>query len=162
MHPQLIAQVLFLIALANGAPVIAKRLLRDRFASPVDRGWRLPDGQPVFGGAKTIRGIVLSVIATTCLAPAIGAAPATGAIVAVSAMTGDLLSSFTKRRMRLPSSSMCIGIDQGPESLLPALACRWILPLSLADVALVVALFLVGELGASRLLYALTIRDQPY
>ena len=49
-------------------------------------------------------------------------------------MAGDLLSSFTKRRMRLASSSMAPGIDQVPESVLP-LTCRFrALQLTLLDV----------------------------
>lgn len=162
MHPDLVVQMLALILIANGAPVVAKKLLGDRFAFPVDCGRRFLDGQPIFGKAKTVRGLVVSVFVTTCLAPAVGASFATGALVAATAMAGDLLSSFAKRRLALPPSSMCIGIDQIPESLLPGLACRWILPLLLADVALVVALFFIGELALSRLLFVFKIRDQPY
>jgi hypothetical protein len=162
LHPSLIAQVLALVVAANGAPILAKKVLGDRYDFAVDGGRLLPDGQPVFGSAKTIRGLVASLLVTALLAPAIGASFAVGALVAMSAMAGDLLSSFAKRRLGLPPSSMCIGVDQAPESLLPALACRWLAPLSFADIAIVVALFFVGELMISRLLFVLKIRDQPY
>ena len=57
-----ILQVLILIALANGAPVFAKKVLGPLWAWPVDGGRVLRDGQPLFGHSKTIRGIVLAVL----------------------------------------------------------------------------------------------------
>ena len=77
-------------------------------------------------------------------------------------MAGDLLSSFAKRRLGRPSSSQALGLDQVPESLLPLLACRVPLGLGWLDVAVLVGVFLVGELLVSRLLYRLHIRDRPY
>ena len=79
-----------------------------------------------------------------------------------TAMAGDLLSSFTKRLVNLAPSSMALGLDQIPESLLPAIACRWVLPITILDIVLVTALFFVGELVASRALYAFKIQDRPY
>ena len=76
-------------------------------------------------------------------------------------MTGDLFSSFTKRRMKLAPGSMALGLDQIPESLLPAIACRWVLPITVLDIILVTALFFVGELVASRALYTLQNPGPP-
>ena len=87
---------------------------------------------------------------------------AIGLLVAATAMLGDLFSSFTKRRINLVPGSMALGLDQIPESLLPALACRWVLPITVVDIVLMSALFFVGELGASRVLYRFKIRDRPY
>jgi hypothetical protein len=56
IHPFLITQVLALRALANGAPLIAKRLFGSALAFPLDSGMTLEDGQPLFGHSKTIRG----------------------------------------------------------------------------------------------------------
>ena len=77
-------------------------------------------------------------------------------------MVGDLISSFIKRRMGRPPSSRALGLDQIPESLLPALACKSLLALTVADVILVVALFSVGGFILSGLLFKLHIRDRPY
>ena len=77
-------------------------------------------------------------------------------------MAGDLISSFIKRRMGRPPSSRALGLDQIPESLLPALACKSLLALTVADVIVVVALFSVGELILSRLLFKMHIRKEPY
>ena len=86
----------------------------------------------------------------------------TGLLIGAGAMAGDLLSSFVKRRMGHPSSSRALGIDQVPESLLPAVLCKGLLGLSPVDIALVVALFFVGEIVLSRILFKLHVREQPY
>jgi CDP-archaeol synthase len=78
------------------------------------------------------------------------------------AMAGDLISSFVKRRIGLTPSSMAVGFDQIPESLLPPLAVMRLLALTVGDVVLIVALFLVGELLLSRLFFKMHLRDQPY
>ena len=162
MHPISIAELLVLLMLANGAPVMGKKLLGDHLAYPLDGDLRLSDKQPIFGRSKTLRGIVLSVIVTAGAAPLFAMSPWTGLLIAVAAMAGDLFSSFIKRRLHLQPSTQFIGLDQIPESLFPALACRAALQLTFVDVALVVILFFIGELMLSRLLYALKIRDRPY
>jgi hypothetical protein len=162
MHPLTILQLLFLLMLANGTPVIAKKVLRDRFAWPLDCGARFVDGRPLFGASKTFRGIVLSLLVTTLGAPLAGLDWTIGLLVGGTAMAGDLCSSFTKRRLDLAPSSMAIGLDQIPESLLPLLACRVALSLTAIDIAASVAAFFAGELLLSRLLFEAHIRDRPY
>jgi len=162
MQPLLIIQFLVLLTVANGAPVIAKRILGSRLAFPLDAGRIFIDGRPLLGPSKTIRGLVTSLLATSLAAPAIGLPWTVGAVVAAAAMAGDLASSFVKRRMGYTSSSRATGLDQIPESLLPALACRAGLGLTVADVTVIVVLFTVGEIVLSRLLFKLHIRDQPY
>jgi CDP-diglyceride synthetase len=162
LQPLIVAQLLVLLGLANGTPVIAKRILGTILAHPLDGGMNLADGQPLFGDSKTIRGVVLSIVVTTLGAPLIGTDWTIGLLVATTAMMGDLVSSFAKRRMALVPGSMALGLDQIPESLLPAIACRWMLPVTALDIVLAVALFFVGELVVSRALYTLNIRDRPY
>ena len=120
------------------------------------------DGRPLFGPSKTIRGILISVLITTASAPLVGLDLTIGAIVAGAAMAGDLFSSFVKRRLNFPPSSRALGLDQVPESLFPMLACRDALSLTIADIALGVGIFFVGELILSRLLYQVHLRDEPY
>jgi hypothetical protein len=162
VHPTPLIDLIFLLAVANGAPVIAKRLLGRRFACPLDGGAMFIDGRPLFGPAKTIRGILSSLLATPVAAALIGLQWNVGFVVAAGAMTGDLLSSFVKRRMGLPPSSRAIGLDQIPESLLPMLACRLLLPVTAVDIVIAVSVFLVGEIVLSRILFMAHIRDQPY
>lgn len=155
-------QSILLLTLANGAPVVAKKLLGARLAFPLDAGARFFDGQPLLGPSKTIRGVVISVVTTAVVAPLLGLGLATGGLVAALAMIGDLTSSFVKRRLKFPSSSQAIGLDQVPESLLPLLVCKEALSLTSIDVVIGVAIFAVGELILSRLLYDLSLRDEPY
>lgn len=162
VQPFLVVQILVLLTLANGTPVIAKKVLGSYLARPLDGGMVLGDGRPLLGSSKTIRGVVLAILVTTLCAPAVGLDWTVGLLVSVTAMTGDVLSSFAKRRMMLDSGSMALGLDQIPESLLPAIACRWLLPITLADILCVTVLFFVGELAVSRVLYKLEIRDRPY
>ena len=85
-----------------------------------------------------------------------------GFIVGTTAMAGDLITSFVKRRLGLPASSRATGLDQIPESLFPLLACRDALSLSVIDIISVVLIFFVGEVALSRLLFKFHLLDQPY
>lgn len=162
MHIAPILQLLVLVTLANGAPIVAKKVCGGRFSLPLDFGVIFFDGRPVFGSSKTIRGIAVAVLAAGVGAPFVGLDPGTGAIVAVAAMAGDLFSSFVKRRLNLPPSSQALGLDQIPESLLPMLICRDALALTALDIMLGTGIFFAGELMVSRLLFRAHVRDEPY
>jgi hypothetical protein len=155
-------KLLLLIAVANGTPVMATALLRDRVAYPLDCRATLKDGWPLLGASKSFRGVVLSLAVTTVAAPLLGLDWWLGLLVGALAMAGDLFSSFLKRRMRLAPSSMALGLDQIPESLFPMLGAAYFLSLSAWEVVAVVAAFFVGELLLSRVLFRLRIRSQPY
>jgi CDP-2,3-bis-(O-geranylgeranyl)-sn-glycerol synthase len=162
MQGSLLLQLLILLVVANGTAVVAKKLLGAFFARPLDGGALFGDGQPIFGPSKTIRGIVVSALATSICAAAMGLGWEVGALVAAFAMAGDLFSSFVKRRLHLPSSSMAIGLDHIPESLFPLLASRWLLPLNNLDIVVGVTIFVVGALILSPLLFKLNLRDEPH
>ena len=150
MQPVLVLELLILLAVANGTPVVAKRLFGGAFARPLDSGALFADGRPWFGPSKTIRGVVLATLATTAAAAALGLGWKAGALLGV------------KRRLGLAPSSQAVGLDQIPESLVPLLATRLLLPLTVLDVAVATTLFFVGELVLSRLLYKWHVRDRPY
>ena len=161
-HFILIIEVLLLLGIANGTPIFAARLFGKRFNAPLDGGLKLPDGRPLFGPSKTVRGLVLSVACATLAAPLLGFEWITGAGLASASMFGDLLSSFIKRRLGLRIHSQAFGLDQVPESLLPLLVLQRHLGLDYGDIAIIVAAFIVLELVLSRLLFRLHIRDRPY
>jgi CDP-diglyceride synthetase len=162
MHAVLIFKLLVLLAVANGTPLVAKKILADRFDQPLDAGAVFIDGRRLLGQSKTVRGIVLAVLLTSLCGPLLGLDWSVGTKVGVMAMAGDVFSSFLKRRMNLAPSSQAIGLDQIPESLFALIVARVSLPLSALDIAVSVAAFFIGELLISRLLFALNIRDRPY
>jgi CDP-diglyceride synthetase len=162
VHPIIILQLLILLALANGVPVLAKKLLGGRLSYPLDGNLSFVDGRPLFGRSKTMRGVVLGILASAAGAPLIGLEPEIGILVGSLAMAGDLVSSFVKRRLDLPPSSRASGLDQIPESLLPLLACRDPLSLTIGDIVVGVVLFSIGDIVFSRVLFAFRLRDRPY
>ncbi|MBI5783322.1 MAG: CDP-archaeol synthase [Gammaproteobacteria bacterium] len=155
-------KMLALLIIANGAPILGKKIFGAAFSRRLDGGAKFRDGRPLFGPSKTIRGVVLSLGATALAAGVLGFDWTDGALIAALAMLGDLTSSFIKRRLGLPPSSMALGLDQIPESLVPSLAfkARW--GLTAWDIGGVVLVFIVLELLLSRLLFGLHLRDRPY
>jgi CDP-2,3-bis-(O-geranylgeranyl)-sn-glycerol synthase len=162
MQLLLVVQVLVLLTLANATPLITHDILGNRFARPIDGGAEFADGRPWLGSSKTFRGLFVSVLVTSALAPLVGQSWRIGALVASVAMAGDLCSSFIKRRMNLGAGAKATGIDQIPESLFPLLACRSALQLTALDITAAVVIFFVGEMVLSRLLFRFHLREHPY
>ena len=71
-----------------------------------------------------------------CWRRCLGHAAWHGVVIGATAMAGDLLSSFCKRRLKLAPSSQALGLDQIPEVLLPAVVSRTWFDLSLLDVVI--------------------------
>lgn len=155
-------QLMFLIGIANGAPILAHGICGERWGRPIDGGVRFLDGRPLFGRSKTVRGFLAGILVTGFAALALGLSFTLGVLLGTMAMIGDLGSSFVKRRMGLAPSSRAPGLDQIPESLLPALAAMPHMALGYFDVVVVVALFCLLEVGISPLLFKLRIRRRPY
>jgi CDP-2,3-bis-(O-geranylgeranyl)-sn-glycerol synthase len=160
--PILVLKALLLLLAANGSPVLGKRLLGDRLAIPLDGGLNFLDGRPLLGASKTVRGLVLSLATTAIVAVLLGFSWQLGVGFAAASMAGDLISSFTKRRLNVPPSGQALGLDQIPEALLPLWLFREPLGFDCWDIILLTSLFIVGELVLSKLMYRLGIRDQPY
>lgn len=156
------SKLLLLLLIANGAPIIAAALCGARWAWPLDGGRVLADGQRLFGTTKTWRGLLAAVLMTGSGALLLGVPAAVGALIGLLAMAGDLLSSFIKRRLGRPSSSMMLGLDQVPEALLPLLAVREAFALGAPAIVVTVIAFLLLDLLLSQVLYRLGIRQRPY
>jgi CDP-2,3-bis-(O-geranylgeranyl)-sn-glycerol synthase len=155
-------RLLILLAAANTAPLVAKRLMGTRWNRPLDGGRLFVDGRPLLGPSKTIRGVLAALLACLLLAPVVGLPAAAGALLAVGAMTGDAVSSFTKRRLGLQPSGQAYGLDQVPESLVPLLLVQAVLPVPLAVVIGATVVFLLLEPPLARMTHRLGWRDQPY
>ena len=97
---------------------------------------------PLLGRSKTWRGVAAAVLLTLGIAVLIGLPWQAGALVAACAMAGDCTSSFIKRRLGLEASSMAFGLDQVPESLLPAVAGIIYFPFGTLDIIAIVLAFI--------------------
>ncbi|MEN8177847.1 MAG: CDP-archaeol synthase [Pseudomonadota bacterium] len=155
-------KLFLLLLVANGAPILTRRLLGTRFNAPLDGGLRTSRGRRWLGPAKTLRGLISAILATTLLSPLLGFSWDLGIIFGTLAMLGDLIASFTKRRLGLPSSSQAMGLDQIPESLIPLIYCTFSLGLEWESLFLTVLVFWISGIWLSRLLYRFGIRRHPY
>lgn len=154
--------LLLLLMTANGAPILARKLLHQHGHQPIDGGYRLRDGKPLFGASKTWRGLVAALLTTEATALTLNQPLGMGLHIAALAMTGDLLTSFIKRRLHIAPSAQATGLDQIPESLLPLLGVRTAFALDWTAVLVLTAAFVALDMVLSRLLFALHIRKRPY
>jgi CDP-2,3-bis-(O-geranylgeranyl)-sn-glycerol synthase len=162
MDHLLLLRLMLLLGIANGAPIIATKLLGSRLAAPLDGGLRLRDGAPLFGASKTFRGVVASIGCTALAAPLLGFDWTLGAGFAAASLAGDLLSSFLKRRWKLQPHAEAFGVDQIPEALLPLVLFKARLGLSPVEIVTLVIAFLLLAVLLSQLLFRLNIRNRPY
>lgn len=157
-----LAYLVILILVANGAPVLIRNILGGIASCPLDAGKTLRDGSPILGHSKTWRGVFASVFCTVIVAYVLGFDFAFGLVIAVLAMSGDLLSSFIKRRLKMQPSQKAPFLDQIPESLLPTLYMMLVLSLTWQDVVFIIVSFIVLEYALSKILYRLGVRQRPY
>jgi predicted MPP superfamily phosphohydrolase len=134
----------------NLLPPLASIIWGERFNKPVDGGRLCFDQHPVFGDHKTIRGILVSLLGGTAAAPLLGVDFRVAAAASLLTMAGDLLSSFIKRRLNIPSGSNIIVLDQSFESLFPVLFLRKYLQLTWMQVLLILLCFIPAAYLGSR------------
>lgn len=155
-------ELFVMLVLANGVPVLVARICRDRWDWPVDGQRRWRDGLPLLGPSKTWRGLVSGALSCGLFSWWMGAGFLAGLGFGLLSLSGDMASSFVKRRMGLPSSARAPGLDQLPEAVLPMpLALVW-LPATLMDTVLAVLLFCTAHVTFSPLLHRLGIRKNPH
>jgi len=97
-----------MLVLANGAPVVAARILGEHWDQPVDGNRLWSDGRPVLGKSKTWRGLVSGCLACALFSLATGPGFLFGALFGFLGLSGDMISSFIKRRMGLQSSARAL------------------------------------------------------
>jgi len=151
MRFQLIAEIVLLLVIANGTPMIIRLLLGTRLDHPLDGNLRFLDGRPLLGPSKTLRGFIGAITATALLAPLFGLAPAQGAAFGLLAMSGDLLSSFIKRRLGIAPSHSAPLLDQLPETLIPLGILYPLLGSTAREALVAVLIFIAIDLTFSRL-----------
>jgi len=139
-------KLLILIVVANLAPIVGQRMLRNRFATPLDCGLHFLDGRPLLGPSKTWRGYVFSTLITSACAWIEGLDMATGLVFALAVLLGDSVTSFIKRRLGLVPGGNAPGLDQVLESLLPLLVVQHRFDLGLSGILGVVLTFIILNL----------------
>ena len=159
---QLVLELLVLLFVANGAPILAARALRSAADWPVDLGTVLEDGKPLFGKSKTWRGLLASLLATATVAPLLGFTAVFGLAFSALVMAGDLFSSFLKRRRGLAPSDRSLGLDTVPEALLPSFFAVTVTGLQWWWVLLLPVLFTLLQMLVSQPLYRMKIRKRPH
>ncbi|WP_297790702.1 CDP-archaeol synthase [uncultured Marinobacter sp.] len=155
-------ELFVMLVLANGAPVVARRLFGHHWSAPVDGGRLWRDGRPVLGKSKTWRGVVSGTVSCGLFAMVAGLGLFFGLLFGLMGLLGDILSSFIKRRRGLEASAKALWLDQVPEALLPMILAFLWLPLGLWQAVAVVVLFTLSNILFSPLLYRLGIRRQPH
>ena len=158
----MLGKTLLLLWIANGAPILAARLLGKHWATPVDFGYQLWDRHPLFGTSKTWRGMLSALLLTTPAAMLLGFDLDWAFLIGALAMAGDLCSSFIKRRLGMAPSERARFLDQVPESILPLLALCGHGYISWSGVIIVTLLFVLTDMLFSLILYRLRIRRRPY
>lgn len=122
-----VAYALFFIFpayVANAVPVISGG------GKPIDGGKKLPDGNPIFGSHKTVRGFTTGIVAGTLVGAAQSVMLQFGALsdfahllpfqfsvwlgfaVSFGALIGDLVHSFVKRRISIVEGAPLPVADQ--------------------------------------------------
>ena len=154
----LVHQLVLLLVISNATPVILSLLAGRRWNRPLDGNRLFLDQRPLLGPSKTVRGVLGSVLVTALLAPLFSLTAIEGAGFALLAMTGDLCSSFIKRRLGIASSRSVPFLDQLPETVLPLWAMQAVLGAGTNEMVAAVAFFIVLDLLLSRLIRPATAR----
>lgn len=147
--------MVLLLVIANAAPVITAGVLGTRLNQPLDGNRLFYDHRPWLGSSKTWRGLLAAIAVTSLMAPLFGLSAPQGALFGLLAMLGDLLSSFTKRRIGLAPSTSVPVLDQLLEALLPLGAMRPVFAASWLEILAAALAFMLIDLALSRVLLRL-------
>lgn len=151
-----------MLVLANGAPVVAAKVMGNDWAVPIDGGRLWFDGRPWLGASKTWRGLVAGALSCALFSWWVGLGFVFGLWFGLLGLLGDLLSSFIKRRRGLESSAKALGLDQIPEAALPVILAVFWLSLSGWAALFLVVLFTFSNVVFSPILFRLGIRNRPH
>jgi len=146
--------------LINFIPPFLAVLLNNRWDTPLDKHRTFPDGKPWLGNHKTIRGVIGALCGAAVSAPMFSFSTIEGTIMGSLAMFGDLITSFFKRRLNLPSGTVVFGIDQFFESFLPLLYWKHLEQMSWKWLICATVFFIAGAYQGS-IFFKKTILNPP-
>ncbi|MDM8539341.1 CDP-archaeol synthase, partial [Desulfobacterales bacterium HSG17] len=133
----------------------------EKWDTPLDRGLLFIDGKPFLGNHKTIRGIGGGIIGGVTCGFFLGISLWVALWVGVMSMSGDLLSSFIKRRMRMVDGGNFPVIDQFFEGTFPFIIIAPAYSLSFVQSSLIIVAFIItAYLGA--LFLTRVLRTEPF
>jgi CDP-2,3-bis-(O-geranylgeranyl)-sn-glycerol synthase len=167
--------------IANSTPVLFGG------GSPIDRDMVFRDGHRLLGDGKTIRGFVIGVFLGTLtslvqslIAPHIlpilveyvavtvemqtllFISPATGFLLSLGALTGDLLGSFVKRRIDVKSGNPAPVLDQIGFILMALIFASPIIQPAAAYVIILIAVTLGVHWFSNAIGFLLGLKDNPW
>lgn len=141
---------LALLVAANSTPVIVARMLGPAGAAPIDALFRRHGGHPIFGSHKTWRGLASGALASLLAGALLPCGAFIGLAFGLLSLTGDLASSFSKRRLRVPAGHDVFLLDQLPETLLPLIVLAGPLGLTPSSAAGAAIAFVLLDLLSAR------------
>ena len=157
----LFLKLLILLWFINFVPPFVAIHLEDKWNTPLDRGRLFFDKRPIFGSHKTIRGVLAGTVAGLLAGAVLGLGAWLGLCAGALGMSGDLFSSFIKRRFSISSGAVIPGLDQATEGLFPFLVLAPHFSLSPRYVAVVALVFGLGAYLGSIFLKD-TLLSKPY
>lgn len=136
----IICEIIAFLLWINFLPPLASEILAKRFNQPLDFNIPWIDGSPLLGAHKTIRGIIVALIGSLLFIPILPL-PWYSVLVGSSlVLAGDLLTSFSKRRMQREPGQNLPFLDQFLEGFLPLLYFYQAIPLTLLQASIVLAI----------------------
>jgi CDP-2,3-bis-(O-geranylgeranyl)-sn-glycerol synthase len=146
---------------SNTTPIFVKKI--NFLNNPVDFGLSFK-GQRIFGDNKTWRGLISGTLIGTIMALVLGESIYVGMILGFGALLGDLIGSFTKRRLGLAPSKPSLLLDQTPYVIVPILLYKifYDLPLSMTQVIYLVVISMVIHRLSNIIYYKLGIKEVPH
>jgi len=170
-----VAYALFFILpayVANAIPVILGG------GPALDAGKKLPDGKPIFGSHKTVRGFAAGVIAGTLTGIVQDAALQYGALsdfvppfqfsvwlgflISLGALIGDLVHSFVKRRIGVAEGSPLPAADQLDFVVGAVLFSFVVSPPPLLTIFIILVITLPVHLLTNFLAYVVGVKKTPW
>lgn len=148
------------IYLTNALPVLVKG------RTPIDGGRLFFDDQPLFGPSKTVEGAAVGIIGGALAAVVAHftlSFPFTvGLIAAWGAVLGDLLSSFVKRRLHLPSGKPAPLLDAISFLLVPLLLTYPLYIPQGVTIAVALAITPLSHLVSNGVAYLIGVKPVPW
>ncbi len=156
---EIIKVIIFLLWI-NFMPPLANLIWKEAMNQPLDGNRLWFDGRPIFGSNKTIRGILAAIAGGATLLLLLGLQWWVGVVAAGLAMTGDLLTSFIKRRLHYAPGKPVGILDQLFEGLFPTLYLALFLNLVWWQILAIMLLFIPITLLGSRFWHFVIYRPE--